>query len=142
MQDAKLDGAVDLFVQSQRKSYDNLRAFIAAWSALELLVNRLARVYQAHFQALIEGGAVLPAWDRNLRQLPLEEYRMRDRFFSAACVLDLGSAATDAQEFSSINSLRSDYYHTMTVEENNLPTHRTQQLFRKYLKLALGKAAA
>jgi hypothetical protein len=66
MKDAKLDGAVDLFVQSQRRSYDNLRAFIAAWSPLELLVNRLARAYQAQFGALLDGGTALPAWDKDL----------------------------------------------------------------------------
>jgi hypothetical protein len=142
MKDAKLDGAVDLFVQSQRKSYDNLRAFIAAWSALELLINRLARVYQAQFGALLNGDAGLPAWDKDLKDLPIESYRMRDRFFSTACVLDLPSAAADTAAFASINSARGDYYHTLTIDEKDLPTHSAQRLFRKYLKLALAKASA
>jgi hypothetical protein len=137
MKDTKLDSAVDLFVQSQRKSNDNLRAFIAAWSALELLVNRLASVHKARFLALIDSRAPLPGWDKDLKEQPFEGYRMRDRFFSVACVLDLGAAAADAAEFASIKNDRSGYYHTMTVNEKDLPTHKAQRLFRKYLKLAL-----
>jgi hypothetical protein len=30
----------------------------------------------------------------------------------------------------------------MTIDEKDLPTHQTQLLFRKYLKLALAKTAA
>jgi hypothetical protein len=63
-----------------------LRAFIAAWSALELLINRLARVYQADFAAILKTGTVLPAWEKDLKDLAPEKYRMRDRFFCVACV--------------------------------------------------------
>ena len=67
---------------------------------------------------------------------------MRDRFYSTACVLDPPYAGADAADFASINKLRGDYYHTMTVDEKDLPTQDTQRLFRKYLKLALAKSAA
>jgi hypothetical protein len=141
MADEKLDGAVSLFVQSQIKSHDNLRAFIPAWSALELLINRLSRLYRDKWvQMLVDATNSLPAWDQDLKTIPLDEYRMRDRFFAVACVLDIGSAETDSKEFVDINNKRSGYYHTMETAEQDLPTQRSQNLFRRYLKLALAKA--
>lgn len=139
--DEKLDGAVSLYVQSQIKSHDNLRAFIPAWSALELLINRLSRLYREEWvQLLVDGANSLPAWDHDLATVPLDEYRMRDRFFAVACVLDVGSAETDSKEFVDINNKRSGYYHSMETAEQDLPTQRSQNLFRRYLKLALAKA--
>lgn len=143
MRDEKLDAAVTLFVLSQKKSNDNLRAFIPAWSALELLINRLSRVYATEWAGVLAGRAgKLPSWDRVLAHVPLEDYRMRDRFFAVACTLGIDSAAKATEDFIALNNKRNGYYHTMDVGEHELPTHQAQSLFRKYLKLALARAAA
>jgi hypothetical protein len=140
--DAKLDGAVDLFVRSQRKSYDNLRAFIAAWSGLELLINRLCKVYWEEFQSLLASGTVLPPWDIPLQGVAASDYRMRDRFYCVALVLfDPASTEQDTAEFAAVNRARNHYYHEGTVDESGLPTQQVQALFRKYLKHALKKGA-
>lgn len=134
--DSRVETAISLFVQSQKKENDNLRSFIAAWSALELLVNRLAKVIRPKWESLLEADG-LPEWDKELKDVPLQDYRMRDRFFSVACVLDMGSAMADTETFILINDMRSGFYHRMTVHEKDLPANDTRALFRKYLKLAL-----
>jgi hypothetical protein len=138
--DPRIETAISLFVESQNKQNDNLRSFIAAWSALELLVNRLARVGRAEWTELLETAeSTLPQWDKSLVGVSFGEYRIRDRFFSVACVLDLASAEGDADTFNRINDMRSGFYHRMEVRDKDLPTNEVQSLFRKYLRLALDR---
>ena len=134
--DSRIETAISLFVQSQKRENDNLRAFITAWSALELVVNRLSKVIRPEWENLI-GKEVLPRWDKDLADVLVEDYRMRDRFFSVACVLDLQSAGSDSDMFNRINDKRSGFYHRLDVQEKDLPTHDVRTLFRKYLKLGL-----
>ena len=134
--DRRIETAVSLFVQSHRRDGDNLRAFIPAWSALELLVNRLARIVRKDWEKLLQ-EANLPDWDKNLSGVSPEKYRMRDRFFSVACTLNLEGANDDCVKFNKSNDLRSGYYHRNEVRERDLPTNEIRSLFRKYLALAI-----
>jgi hypothetical protein len=116
-----------------------LRSFIAAWSALELLVNRLERLTRGDWQELLKAEKHLPAWDKNLRGVVPQEYRLRDRFFAIACVFDLAHAAKDVETFARINNTRSGFYHRLDVRDVDLPTGDVQDLFRRYLKTWLSR---
>jgi hypothetical protein len=140
LNDDHVEVAISLFVQSQKKENDNLRSFIAAWSALELLINRLCRVIRADWDKLLQSETALN-WDRDLRNVPPEDYRMRDRFFSVASVLDPAATSTDVDTFIRANGMRSGFYHRMEVRERDLPTNDVQTLFRKYLSLSLSAQA-
>ena len=134
--DSRIETAISLFIQSQKRENDNLRAFISAWSALELVVNRFSKVVRPKWENLLEND-VLPKWDKNLKGMLVEDYRMRDRFFSVTCVLDLNSASGDSEMFNRINDIRSGFYHRLDVRDKDLPTHDVRTLFRKYLRLGL-----
>lgn len=136
LNDNQITTAISLFVQSQKKEIDNLRSFITSWSALELLVNNMAKLVRPKWEAMLLAGG-LPDWDKDLKGVSLQDYRMRDRFFSVVCVLDLKSAKADTEKFIGINKIRSEFYHQMTVSEDILPSHETRLLFRKYLKLRI-----
>jgi hypothetical protein len=136
LNDGHVEVAISLFVQSQSKENDNLRSFIAAWSALELLINRLSKVVRADWDKLLQIESTLE-WDKDLRGVPPEDYRMRDRFFSVARVLDPAAASADVDAFIRANNMRSGFYHRMEVQERDLPTDKVQTLFRKYLRLGL-----
>ena len=134
--DRQIEAAISLFVQSHRKDGDNLRSFIPAWSALELLVNRLAKIVRPEWERLLLEDN-LPAWDKDLSKVCINNYRMRDRFFSIACTLSRKDAREDSKMFIQANDLRSGYYHRSAVKEKDLPTHDVRLLFRKYLALAI-----
>lgn len=136
MGDRQIEAAIDLFVQSQRKENDNLRAFIAGWSALELLVNRFSKSFRKEWEGSLQQGDV-PEWDTDLSGVPVEEYRLRDRFFSVACVLDRQSAKEDSVRFAEANSIRGEFYHRLKASEEELPTTDVRELFRKYLRLGV-----
>jgi len=144
LKDNKMENSVRLFIKSQRKSNDNLRAFIFAWSALELLVYRLEKVNRDVWTKMLNDDFdSLPAWDKDLTDVCSEDYRLRDRFFAVACVLNLNSAEKDSERFCNANKIRNGFYHTGKYIEKDLPTGEAQSLFREYLKLgfALGKTA-
>jgi len=132
-EDRRLQTAISLYIESQKKGIDNLKSFIAAWSALELLVNRLSKKVRPEWIKILEKGN-LPDWDKDLKNLKPQEYRLRDRFFAVACVLDFDSTEIDTTNFIRINNMRSGFYHQMTIDEKDLPTIDTRALFEKYLK--------
>ncbi len=136
MENRRLQTAISLYIESQKTGVDNLRAFIAVWSALELLVNRLSKKVRPKWNKILEKGN-LPDWDNDLKCLDLQRYRLRDRFFTVVCVLDLGSVEVDTATFIKINNMRSEFYHQMAVVEKDLPTIDARTLFQKYLKLGL-----
>jgi hypothetical protein len=136
MNEDRVEVAISLFVQSQKRENDNLRAFIAAWSALELLTNRLSKVVRTEREKQLQRG-VSVSWDKDLRNVRPEDYRMRDRFLSVASILDPAGASIDLQTFVRVNDKRSGFYHRMDVPERDLPTNEVQMLFRKYLRLNL-----
>ena len=137
--DRRLQGAISLFVESHRKDGDNLRSFIPAWSALEILVNRVARLIRGEWERVLLAGE-LPEWDKDLTGVEWGSYRMRDRFYAVACTLNPDDAAADCETFIQSNDRRSDYYHRNDVREDDLPTHNVRALFRKYLELWLTNA--
>jgi hypothetical protein len=138
--DSKLASAASLFALSQHKSNDNLRSFIASWSALELLIFNLEKKYRDAFKALLLSEDVsLPVWDKDLSVTDIKEYRLRDRFYAVTCSINLAEAAADTGKFNELNSKRNDYYHRFQIADTELPTFDVQALFRKYLKIVLSK---
>jgi hypothetical protein len=136
--DNKLSSAASLFALSQYKSNDNLRSFIASWSALEILIFNLEKKYRDVFQTILRSNNVkFPAWDIDLRDTDIGDYRLRDRFYAIACSINLTGAEDDIKKFIELNSKRNDYYHRFQIADTELPTYDVQALFRKYLKIVL-----
>lgn len=139
--DSKLSSAASLFALSQHKSNDNLRSFIASWSALELLIFNLEKKYRDKFQELLRSDKVsLPVWDKDLSVTDIGDYRLRDRFYAVACSINLSEAESDIEKFNALNAKRNDYYHRFKIADTELPTSDVQSLFRKYLKIVLSKS--
>ena len=134
--DRFIETAISLFLQSHRKDGDNLRAFIPAWSALELLVNRLTKIVWNEWVELLQKNQ-LPKWDRDLREYDSDSYRIRDRFYAIACTLNKVDPEIDSETFIRANNKRSGYYHRNEVRDSDLPTYNVRKLFRKYLSLWL-----
>ncbi len=136
--DSNLESAVSIFVHSQTTVADNVRSFISAWAALELLVNILWRRNWKDWVDLFESNySSVPEWERDFRKMKSSQYALRDKFFAVACVLDLDCAAADAEIFTRAHKLRNLFYHRREGADQDLPTGEVQNLFRKFLKLTL-----
>jgi hypothetical protein len=136
--DKQLSAVASLFVQSQRQDFDNLRSFISAWSALELLITTLERELRGDWQAFLTSHiSRLPEWHVELVGVEIGDYSLRDRFYVVTCMLDLRNAKEDSTKFRDFNNLRNDFYHKGEGDDSMLPTHDVRVLFRKYLRLGL-----
>ena len=135
---SKLASMASLFTLSQHTSNDNLRSFIAAWAALEFLINHLEKKHRDDFHELLNSDQVtLPVWDKDLKSVDIKDYRLRDRFYVVACTLNLTEAEADTKKFNQLNITRNKYYHDLKIDDSELHTHHVQSLFRKYLKIVL-----
>jgi len=143
IQDRKIGNPASLFVVSQYKSNDNLRAFVSAWAALEMLINYLAKKLHGEWKELNESETPkLPNLDEIISGENVTRSGIVKKFFSAACVLNLQEAEADTKSFAKLDRIRNDYYHKVEVHDTDLPTANVQTLFRKYLRIFISSRAS
>jgi hypothetical protein len=134
----------DLMLRSLMVEKDRLRGFIAAWTALEVLVNKLFSLYEAELFAELARGRPhpLPEWLVQVRKTMSSKYRLYDRFVVVATALDPREAHTDAAAFMSAKKLRDSLSHGDDVSDESLPLEVVSRLLRKYFALHSSREAA
>jgi hypothetical protein len=129
-----------LLVASLNEATDDLQAFIAAWSALEIFVNATFKAtYENRWFEIMEGGApasAKPVFER-LKGIMNDKYRPTDKFLVIASVLDAIMASDDATEFGRLKKIRDGLLHALDTPSSPLPTDAVQKLLLKYMKLHL-----
>jgi hypothetical protein len=131
---------VHLLVSSLALGDDRLRAFLSAWSALEILVSKLFAYYERRFfDAIVSASS--PAGQRQhmgrIREVMKSKYRLGDRFALLASQLDPTSSDADIVSFSATKKQRDDLLHGDEIDERQLRLLDAQRLARKYLRLHL-----
>lgn len=130
-----LDRVVRLFAYSLDRNTDILRSFISAWSALEILINKIFKVYRDCWEIEFEKISIVPN---------LEEYRtvineamekslsLTYKFAVISICLDEKHDANDIATFKKIKKVRDHFFHGQDIEEATLPISEAQCLFDKY----------
>jgi hypothetical protein len=138
--DAELSRVQRLIRSSLETEEDVLRAFLAAWSALEIFVNKVFRSYQdALFQRMAQGRP-LRAEERFLKRtqdVMSDKYRLADKFAAISMQLSPDTADDDLVILESVKKLRDSLSHGESVEEAGLPVDATRALANRYLCLHL-----
>jgi hypothetical protein len=121
-----------------------LRAFVAAWSALEIFVNKVFGLYdRIWFDRLTAGHtAVETAPFSGLRDVMKGKHRLTDKFTVIAIVLDSAAAITDIAAFDELKRARDKLFHGGVPEDTHLPADRVLSLTRKYLRLHVERLAS
>lgn len=121
-----------------------LRAFISAWSALEILTNKVFKQYERlWFEVLAEGRE--PVDTRQLsrvRDVMQGKYKLVDSFSIMASILAPGDADADIEAFAELKGVRDQLFHGGALSESTLPAHQALALVRKYVRLHLDQTAA
>lgn len=112
-----LESVTRLLHETSRQSGNTLLKFMSAWTALEVLVNKLARTYEP------------------LEEQPKTESAMIYRFRNMATALNPASASQDVETFIAVKSARDIFMHSMKTEISSLPADRARDLVRRYLRL-------
>ncbi|RWP02516.1 MAG: hypothetical protein EOQ98_04725 [Mesorhizobium sp.] len=112
-----LESIARLLHESSRQSGNGLLKFMAAWTALEVLVNKLAHTYEPS------------------EEQPKTEPAMIYRFRNIANALSPLSASQDVESFMAVRTARNTFMHSMKTEISSLPSDRARDLVRRYLRL-------
>lgn len=134
-----------LLLASLDTGADKLRSFLAAWSGLEIFVNKLFGQYeQLLFEELRARFAVdaHESYVQRIRDVMKDKYRLADKFAVIAVRLSLADADEDLKKFKVAKDQRDALAHGRDVDEGRLPIPDVQELLKKYLKLHLGRVVA
>lgn len=132
-----LERVMRLHAQSLNKATDNYRAFVAAWSALEILIAKLFPTYQRLLAAELRAVKQSPGLHAYLDRVAAvmgDKYKLADKFGVLSVYLDDAQADDEVPIFRDLKGVRDRLSHGEDVEEAALPTKEVQRLFDKYLR--------
>lgn len=132
-----LERVLRLYAQALDTSTDNYRAFIFAWTALEILINKLFPTYQRlladELRAVNESPGLHAYLDR-VTAVMGDKLTLADKFAVLTVYLDDASIEDEVHAFRKLKRVRNQMLHGEDVEEVMLPTRDVQCLFDKYLR--------
>ena len=125
-----------LLTQSLETTQDNLRAFVSAWAALEILTNKVFLVYEEQFIA----GTVndhnshgVNHFLERIKDVMKDKYRLTDKFSLLASFLS-DEITEDIELFRSMKKVRDNISHGKEFDEETLPVENARKLASKYLE--------
>jgi hypothetical protein len=125
-----------LLVQSLETTQDNLRAFVSAWSALEILTNKVFPVYEEKFITGIKNDRNSYGVNNFLERIKVvmkDKYRLADKFSLMASFLS-NEITEDIELFKRMKEMRDNISHGKEFNEETLPVEDARKLASKYLK--------
>lgn len=135
-----LDSVQRLFSQMADYSTDRLKAFLAGWTALEILIAKSFKNYEQVFLAPLAKAGQPTLRERflgRIKDVMKDKYRLTDKFIVVTAVLFPGAADSDVQEdykkFSQLKELRDSIFHGEEFAEEDLPVDELASLLRKYV---------
>lgn len=132
-----LERVMQLHAQSFSKTTDNYRAFVAAWSALEILIAKFFKIYQpllaSELRALNQSPGLHDYLDR-ISNVMSDKYSLTDKFSVVSVYLDDTQAEDEVRIFRHLKGIRDKLSHGEDLDELTLPTKDVQRLFDKYLR--------
>lgn len=142
--DSHLQRVQQLLRAAQETREDQLRAFLAAWAALEILINRLFPEYERRFFERMLGEepqAALTTFLERMRDVMKDKYGLNDKFAASAVQLAPNEADRDLETMKEVKRIRDRLFHGEQVDEDALPVDQALYLARKYLRLHLEASA-
>ena len=125
-----------LLTQSLDTTQDKLRAFIAAWTALEILTNKLFSTYEEKFISGIKDDHNSHGVNQfliRIKDVMKDKYRLADKFSLIASFLS-DNISGDIELFKSMKKIRDNISHGKEFDEETLPVENARTMVAKYLK--------
>lgn len=119
---------------------DNLRRFLAGWSALEIFINKVFPAYEAKLLSpLSEGQGTGERFVRRIRTVMTDKYRLGDKFAAIAYVLSPETAEHDLRQMLLAKRMRDGLLHGDPLDDESLPLEPVVQLATRYLRRHLSE---
>jgi len=131
----KLQSVLRLFTQSLEISQDKFRAFLFAWVAIEIFVNKIFASYEDKFISDVKNHSskgVNKFLDR-VKSVMRDKYRLADKFTLIASFLS-DNIERDVNSFNEIKKQRDNIFHGQMFDEETLPVEEVRRLISVYVK--------
>lgn len=147
-QHSDLNSVERLLSQMSDRSLDRLKAFLAGWAALEILVSKSFKAYEQEFLSPFSAAGQSTVRDRFLKRITdvmKDKYRLADKFLAVSAVFfpraNDSEADGDYQSFYRLKEIRDSIYHGDQFSEAHLPIDELATLLRKYILACLEVSA-
>ena len=143
--ETNLASVVPLFVHSLDRNTDSFRAFISAWSAMEILVNKIFDVYESKLIEELSKISAAPGLKQYLNRISdvmKGKYSLADKFSVISIFLNEENGMDDITTFKKIKKVRDNIFHGHDVPEISLPVTEIQDLFEKYFRNHVDRISA
>ncbi len=131
-----LDTPTRLFAQSLRTREEDPRAFLSAWAALEIFINKTFARYNAKWEEALRSG--VPASGQryfdSVKRIMDGKFNLVDKFAVIASMLDPVSGSEDVARLLMAKKARDEFYHAVGEEPSR---QLSLELLSKYLHLHL-----
>jgi hypothetical protein len=141
-QRAELESVCRLLTESGRSGIPRLQAFIAAWTGLEIFVNKTFPRFEKTFMADLRAKGTSHAVLSRIGDVMQDKYRLSDKFALILANLTDDGAEDDVEKFKSVQKQRNEYFHSMRVDASNLPLADATMLLRKYLNRYISQVSS
>jgi len=128
---------VRLHAQSLDRATDNFRAFVSAWSALEILIGKIFPMYQKKLASEMENISAAPgltAYLQRIADVMSDKHNLADKFAVISMYLDDEQNVAEIERFRELKRIRDLLSHGEEVPDGSLPTKEVQRLFEKYFR--------
>jgi hypothetical protein len=133
----KLERVIRLLTQAFDADSDELRAFLAGWTGIEILVNKAFRSYETVFVNSLRGAAppetVIRYFDR-IQSVMKDKYSLVDKFTMMAACIAPDDADNDIAQFSKLKNVRDKLLHGADISDKQLPVNELRALLAKYVR--------
>jgi hypothetical protein len=133
-----------LYAQSIDRGTDNFRAFVSAWSALEILIGKIFPVYQRQLASQLATVSVAPglkAYLTRVADVMSGKHTLTDRFAVISMFLDEAQDPEEIANFKRLKKFRDRLSHGEDIPDESLPAIQVQKLFEKYLSSHVRRSA-
>lgn len=125
---------------------DRLRAFLASWNAIEILVNKLFKEhYESALFEKISSSMDTPAYRQVVERIRgvmgKGKFTLADKFMVIVAELSKTKSDDDVQLFKSAKKKRDELLHGEAIDEEELPISDVRKLAAKYLRLHCKRSA-
>lgn len=132
-----LDRVMRLHSHSLNTATDNYRAYVSAWSALEILIGKLFPIYQTLLATelrTVNTSPGLHAYLDRVANVMKDKYNVADKFAVLSVYLDVDRVEDEVRIFRDLKRVRDQLSHGEEIVESSLPTRGVQLLFDKYIR--------
>lgn len=117
-----------LLTQSLETTDDNLRAFVASWSAIEILINKAFPYYEGKFIAGIvsdNNSQCVNDFLGRIKDVMKDKYKLTDKFLLIASFLS-DETEEDVALFWKVKKTRDRILHGEQFDEESLPVEEAE----------------